>query len=84
MRRNGSGIRPCSVAALRLNLSTKEDLQRKCGALFVFTGERSGAQLVLLQFCFRSGFGGKVLSHAASPNSRLVFISFFVCVCVCR
>lgn len=46
------------VAPLQLNLSTKEDLQRKCGALFVFTGGRSGEQLapvsVLLSIWFWS------------------------------
>lgn len=69
------------VAPLQLNLSTKEDLQRKCGALFVFTGGRSSAQLVF-QFCSQSGFGAKVLSCATWLNAP-VFSFFFSFAYVC-
>lgn len=76
-RQSGGG-----VAALQLNLSTKEDLQRKCGALFVFTGGRSGAQLVsFFQFCSQSGFAAKVLSCTTLLKSSHFFP--FACMCVC-
>lgn len=64
------------VAALRLNLSTKEDLPRKCGPLFVFTGERSGAVSVL--------FSDPVLEEKFRLALRcLTLLSFFLLACVC-